>query len=71
MARRQIRAASQPAEPAAPPQIEAMIAKTVKLPLSIDERLRRYCFDSRRTGQDVMATAVVAYLDALDRGKKA
>jgi hypothetical protein len=68
MARRQIRAALQPA--AAPPQIEAMIAKTVKLPVSLDERLRRYCFESRRTGQDVISAAVVAYLDALNRGKK-
>jgi hypothetical protein len=70
MARRQIRTVLQAANSAAPAQIEAMVAKTVKLPVSIDERLRRYCFDSRRTGQDVMAAAVLAYLDGLERQPK-
>jgi len=51
-------------------QIEATIAKTVKLPVSVDERLRRYCFESRRTGQDVMLEAVRDYLDDLESRTK-
>jgi len=46
--------------------VEAMIAKTVKLPISVDEKLRRYCFEARRTGQDVMLDAIDAYLNAID-----
>jgi hypothetical protein len=46
-------------------RIEAMVAKTVKLPVSLDERLRRHCFETRRTGQEVMLEAVRIYLDGL------
>jgi hypothetical protein len=46
-------------------RVEAVVAKTVKLPVSLDERLRRHCFDARRTGQDVMLEAIQMYLDHL------
>lgn len=46
---------------------EAVVSKTVKLPLSLDDRLRRHCLASRRTGQDVMHDAIRAFLDRADQ----
>lgn len=46
---------------------EAVVSKTVKLPLSLDDRLRQHCLLSRRTGQDVMHDAIRAFLDRADQ----
>lgn len=51
----------------APAPREAVVSKTVKLPLSLDDRLRRHCLASRRTGQDVMCDAIRAFLDRADQ----
>jgi hypothetical protein len=51
-------------------QIEATVAKTVKLPVSLDDRLRRHCFESRVTGQEMMVAAIRVYLDHLDSQAK-
>ena len=42
---------------------EPVVAKTVKLPRSLDDRLRQFCASSRRTGQDVMQHAILEYLN--------
>lgn len=46
---------------------EAVVSKTVKLPLSLDDRLRRHCLTVRRTGQDVMHDAILAFLEQAER----
>lgn len=46
---------------------EILIAKTVKLPRSLDDRLRQYCAGTRRTGQDVMHDAIRLYLERAER----
>ncbi len=46
---------------------EAVVAKTVKLPRSLDDQLRQYCATARRTGQDVMHDAIRQYLHRTSR----
>lgn len=57
-------------KPAPTADDEVMVAKTVKLPRSLDDRLRQYSAVARRTGQDVMLEAIRRYLDSLQtRGR--